>query len=161
MIPELPWDQPTLDQREYVAWRDQETERVPGPWKRVENLPLALLRKVLAPSPPKRYTISQIRNHLWFKKQFKDSGNYDKMFYFRTKKLFAFGFRLLLLLAFLFNLLNIFYFHFFDLKNLIKFPSALPPIQLNLSQQFYSANLRLSPKIAANEIFDFVFKFYC
>lgn len=62
---------------------------------------------------------------------------------------------------FLFNLLNIFYFHFFDLKNLIKFPSALPPIQLNLSQQFYSANLRLSPKIAANEIFDFVFKFYC
>ena len=75
VLPELPWDQPTLDQREYVAWRDQETERVRGPWKRVENLPLSLLRKVLAPSPPKRYTIQQIRNHIWFKNQFRDAGN--------------------------------------------------------------------------------------
>lgn len=56
-----------------MAWRDQETERIRGPWKRVENLPLSLLRKILAPSPPKRYTIQQIRNHLWFKRQFRDA----------------------------------------------------------------------------------------
>jgi serine/threonine-protein kinase Chk1 len=49
-------------------------ERFPGPWRRIDNLPLALLRKVLCPSPTKRYTLAQIMNHLWFKKQFKDSG---------------------------------------------------------------------------------------
>lgn len=70
---ELPWDQPTLDQREYVAWKDQETERCPGPWKRIDNLPLSLLKKILAPSPSKRYTMQQIINHLWFKMKFKDS----------------------------------------------------------------------------------------
>ena len=75
LFAELPWDQPTIDQREYVAWKDQEIERCPGPWKRIENLPLSLLRKILAPSPSKRYTIQQISNHLWYKKKFRDSGN--------------------------------------------------------------------------------------
>ena len=35
---------------------------------------LSLIKKILEHSPSKRYKILNIKNHLWFKKKFKDSG---------------------------------------------------------------------------------------
>jgi len=52
---------------------DQEYEQAPRTWKRVDNLPLALLRKILLPLPSRRYTMPQIQNHIWCKKKFKDA----------------------------------------------------------------------------------------
>ena len=42
------------------------------PWKKIDNLPLSLLRKVLMPLPSRRYKLDQIQNHIWVKKKFKD-----------------------------------------------------------------------------------------
>jgi serine/threonine-protein kinase Chk1 len=68
---ELPWDKPTPDQKEYTNWKDLKYSI--DPWKKIDNLPLSLLRKVLMPLPSKRYNLGQIQNHIWVKKAFKES----------------------------------------------------------------------------------------
>jgi len=68
---ELPWDKPTGDQEEFNNWKDLKYSL--DPWKKIDNLPLSLLRKVLMPLPSKRYRLDQIENHIWVKKKFKDS----------------------------------------------------------------------------------------
>jgi len=68
---ELPWDKPTSDQKEYINWRDQNYSV--DPWRKIDNLPLSLLRKVLMPLPSRRYKLDQVQNHIWVKKKFKDS----------------------------------------------------------------------------------------
>ncbi|XP_023345296.1 serine/threonine-protein kinase grp [Eurytemora carolleeae] len=68
---ELPWDKPTPDQKEYMNWKDQRLEL--NPWKKIDHLPLSLLRKVLMPHPSRRYKLEQIQNHVWSKKKFKDA----------------------------------------------------------------------------------------
>ena len=67
---ELPWDKPTNDQPEYNNWKEG-TYNV-DPWKKVDNLALSLLRKILMPWPSQRYKLDQIQNHIWVKKKFKD-----------------------------------------------------------------------------------------
>jgi len=67
---ELPWDKPTPDQQEYMNWKDLKYSV--DPWKKIDNLPLSLLRKVLTPHPSRRYKLDQIKNHIWVKKKFKD-----------------------------------------------------------------------------------------
>jgi len=67
---ELPWDKPTADQQEYNNWKD--LKYALNPWKKIDNLPLSLLRKVLMPLPSKRYTLGQIQNHVWMKKKFRE-----------------------------------------------------------------------------------------
>jgi len=67
---ELPWDKPTSDQSEYNNWKDGKYNV--DPWKKIDNLPLSLLRKVLMPLPSRRYKLDQIQNHIWVKKKFKD-----------------------------------------------------------------------------------------
>jgi len=42
-------------------------------WKKIDNLVLSLLRKVLLPHPSRRYTLTQIKNHIWCKKKFRDA----------------------------------------------------------------------------------------
>ena len=66
---ELPWDKPTSDEAPYNSWKDANYQR--PPWSKVDNVPLSLLRKVLMPVPSKRYTLTQIKNHVWLKKKFK------------------------------------------------------------------------------------------
>ena len=68
---ELPWDKATPDQVEYMNWKDQKL--AVSPWKKIDNLPLSLLRKVLMPHPSRRYKLDQILNHVWVKKKFKDA----------------------------------------------------------------------------------------
>lgn len=67
---ELPWDKPTSDQVEYNNWKDLKYSV--NPWKKIDNLPLSLLRKVLMPLPSRRYKLDQIQNHIWMKKKFKE-----------------------------------------------------------------------------------------
>ena len=67
---ELPWDKPTPDQIEYMNWKDVKLDV--NPWKKIDNLPLSLLRKVLNPHPSRRIKLDQIKNHVWMKKKFKD-----------------------------------------------------------------------------------------
>jgi len=70
---ELPWNQATLDIPDYSNWKDGNIERS-AHWQRIQdNLLLSLIKKILGHSPSKRYTILQVKNHLWFKKKFKDS----------------------------------------------------------------------------------------
>ena len=84
----MPWNQATLDISDYQNWKDGEIERS-AHWQRLQdNLLLSLIKKCLAHSPSKRYTIPQIKNHLWVKKKFKDSGEillsvlFFRFFYF-------------------------------------------------------------------------------
>jgi serine/threonine-protein kinase Chk1 len=67
---ELPWDKPTSDQLEYMNWKDLKYGM--DPWRKVGNLPLSLLRRLLVPHPSRRYKLDQIQNHIWLKKKFKD-----------------------------------------------------------------------------------------
>jgi len=68
---ELPWDKPSTDQVEYMNWKDQKLDV--NPWRKIDNLPLSLLRKILMPSPSRRFTLAQIKNHVWVSKKFKDA----------------------------------------------------------------------------------------
>jgi len=70
---ELPWNQATLDISDYSKWKENDIE-TSGHWQRIQdNLLLSLIKKMLNHGPSKRYNLNQIKNHLWFKKKFKDS----------------------------------------------------------------------------------------
>ncbi|XP_067009883.2 serine/threonine-protein kinase grp isoform X2 [Anabrus simplex] len=66
---ELPWDQPTSDCLEYVAWKDGKWANL-TPWSKLDNMALSLLRRILMPFPKNRYTISSIKGHRWYLKKF-------------------------------------------------------------------------------------------
>ena len=73
-IAELPWNQATVDMSDYAKWKEGDIE-TSNHWHRLkDNLLLSLIRKMLVHSPSRRYTLMQIKNHLWYKKKFKDSG---------------------------------------------------------------------------------------
>ncbi|PVD26891.1 hypothetical protein C0Q70_12039 [Pomacea canaliculata] len=65
---ELPWDAPLLSCIQYCDWRECHIEN--KPWCKIDNLALSLIRRVLADKPEKRYTIPELRNNQWFKKDF-------------------------------------------------------------------------------------------
>ena len=69
---ELPWDKPTSDQPEYCNWKDGKYSA--DPWRKIDNLPLSLLRKILMPLPSRRYKLEQILNHIWVKRKLKEGG---------------------------------------------------------------------------------------
>ena len=69
---ELPWDKPTSDQPEYCNWKDGKYSA--APWKKIDNLPLSLLRKILMPLPSQRYKLEQILDHIWVKKKLEKGG---------------------------------------------------------------------------------------
>lgn len=65
---ELPWDAPTSQCAEYVEWCAQ--NYFFSPWTKISNEPLALLKKILKQTPVKRYTIEQIKSHVWCRKTY-------------------------------------------------------------------------------------------
>ncbi|KAJ1519307.1 hypothetical protein ONE63_004606 [Megalurothrips usitatus] len=69
---ELPWDQPTVDCQEYLAWKDGKSMGV-TPWSKLENMVLSLVRKILVPLPSGRFNMEKIKNHRWFQKQLQKS----------------------------------------------------------------------------------------
>uniref|UniRef100_G3MTR9 Serine/threonine-protein kinase CHK1 n=2 Tax=Amblyomma TaxID=6942 RepID=G3MTR9_AMBMU len=73
---ELPWDKPAASCTEYKDWK--ECKITVPPWSKLDNAVLSLLRKILMPSPGKRYTIEQIKNHQWMKKHLKPKNTNSK-----------------------------------------------------------------------------------
>ncbi|GIX85872.1 hypothetical protein CEXT_577131 [Caerostris extrusa] len=63
---ELPWNEATKRCDEYLLWNKSEYSI--SPWTKIDNVALALLVKILSPSPATRYTLKDIQDHLWFKK---------------------------------------------------------------------------------------------
>ena len=114
LFTELPWNQATLDISDYQNWKDGEIERS-AHWQRLQdNLLLSLIKKILAHSPSKRYTILQIRNHLWVKKKFRDSGEnhlflFIVFYYYQILEIIFF----LIPLYYLLNFVSIFKWNFF------------------------------------------------
>ncbi|CAI6358104.1 unnamed protein product [Macrosiphum euphorbiae] len=64
---ELPWDMPSDSDEDYKLWKTTDYANH-SPWKKLDNLALSLVRKILTPTPFKRYDILKIQSHHWFKK---------------------------------------------------------------------------------------------
>lgn len=61
---ELPWCVPSDSDIDYKLWKTIDyTNR--SPWNKLDTLTLSLVRKILTPTPSKRYDISQIKSHNW------------------------------------------------------------------------------------------------
>nr|CAD7405515.1 unnamed protein product [Timema cristinae] len=65
---ELPWDQPTPDCEEYMAWKDGKGMNL-TPWSKLDTTVLSLIRGILVPLPSGRYDISRILAHRWCQKR--------------------------------------------------------------------------------------------
>ncbi|XP_064617026.1 serine/threonine-protein kinase Chk1-like [Liolophura sinensis] len=74
---ELPWDEPSYACQEYCDWKEGKITL--NPWKKIDNLALSLIRKILVENASKRYTIPDIQKHQWFKKNFnKQKGAFSR-----------------------------------------------------------------------------------
>ncbi|XP_050539680.1 serine/threonine-protein kinase grp isoform X3 [Daktulosphaira vitifoliae] len=71
---ELPWETPSDDEVEYKIWKTTDYANH-SPWCKLDTLALSLVRKILIPTPSRRYDISKICSHRWFKKS---KSNVDK-----------------------------------------------------------------------------------
>lgn len=77
---ELPWDQSLAECPEYMAWRNGKYMSL-TPWKKLDNLSLSLIKKILMHASSARYTIQDIKNHRWFLRKFRKGGpnsNYNE-----------------------------------------------------------------------------------
>jgi serine/threonine-protein kinase Chk1 len=70
---ELPWDQPSLGCKEYLAWKENKYTTL-TPWSKLDTLTLSLIRKILVPNPEKRLTLDKIQKHKWCLEKFSASG---------------------------------------------------------------------------------------
>lgn len=64
---ELPWDEADPMCREYTDFREGRYPTM-NPWKKIDSIPLGLIRKILIHSPGSRYTINDIKEHRWYLK---------------------------------------------------------------------------------------------
>jgi len=64
---ELPWEMPCDDDEDYRLWKTTDYANH-SPWCKLDTLALSLVRKILIPTPSKRYDIFKIRSHHWFNK---------------------------------------------------------------------------------------------
>ncbi|XP_026811722.1 serine/threonine-protein kinase grp [Rhopalosiphum maidis] len=62
---ELPWEMPSADDEDYKLWKTTDYANH-SPWCKLDTLALSLVRKILIPTPSKRYDISKIQSHHWF-----------------------------------------------------------------------------------------------
>lgn len=58
---------PSEDDEDYKLWKTTDYANH-TPWSKLDTLALSLVRKILIPTPAKRYDILKIRSHHWFKK---------------------------------------------------------------------------------------------
>lgn len=71
---ELPWDQPSIGCKEYIAWKDNRYALI-TPWSKLETLTLSFIRKILVPNPEKRLTLDKIKQHKWCQSHTATTGN--------------------------------------------------------------------------------------
>ncbi|XP_033106213.1 serine/threonine-protein kinase Chk1-like [Anneissia japonica] len=69
---ELPWDEPSYDCKEFCNWLDKRVELTP--WRKIDTMSLALLKKMLSEAPSNRCTLAQIKKDRWYCKTFKSKG---------------------------------------------------------------------------------------
>ena len=68
---ELPWEEPLRSSDwGYRKWRENRVEE--EPFKRIPRGAFSLLKKMLKHWPDERFTLKEIQNHCWFKKDFTD-----------------------------------------------------------------------------------------
>lgn len=63
---ELPWGEPSNKDKEYKLWKSKYYINH-SPWTKLEPTILSLVRRMLTPSPAKRYNMIEIKSHYWFK----------------------------------------------------------------------------------------------
>lgn len=68
---ELPWDEPTENCAEFVAWKKGQY-LLNTPWSKLENLAINLAKKMLCVAPKSRGKMEMIRQHPWMTKAFED-----------------------------------------------------------------------------------------
>uniref|UniRef100_A0A336L1Y4 non-specific serine/threonine protein kinase n=2 Tax=Culicoides sonorensis TaxID=179676 RepID=A0A336L1Y4_CULSO len=66
---ELPWDQPTTNCAEFIAWKSN-TYQSRTPWSKLNTLAISLLRKILAVNPSERISLKNIMQHRWCTQKF-------------------------------------------------------------------------------------------
>ncbi|XP_033222243.1 serine/threonine-protein kinase grp isoform X2 [Belonocnema kinseyi] len=71
---ELPWDQASAECPEYEAWKNGKYMSV-TPWKKLDKFSLSLIKHILVHEPSRRFKISEIKKHAWFRDNFSEDGN--------------------------------------------------------------------------------------
>lgn len=61
---ELPWDEPTKTNKEYLDWLNNKVNRTP--WIKMDSHSLDFMKKLLVENAKRRLTISQIKKEKWF-----------------------------------------------------------------------------------------------
>ncbi|CAF1999859.1 unnamed protein product [Rotaria magnacalcarata] len=69
---ELPWDQPSYQNPEYKRWLDRDYYH--NPWKKIDNMILNLLRRILVHDPAQRARVIDIQSHKWMSKIYSQDG---------------------------------------------------------------------------------------
>lgn len=69
---ELPWDQPTTNCTEFIAWKSNNYQSR-TPWSKLNTLAISLLRKILSINPLERITLKSIMQHRWCTQKFSQS----------------------------------------------------------------------------------------
>ncbi|CAF1500922.1 unnamed protein product [Adineta ricciae] len=69
---ELPWDQPSYQNPEYKRWLDRDYYH--NPWKKIDNMILNLLRRILIHDPAQRARVPDIQSHKWMLKVYPQDG---------------------------------------------------------------------------------------
>lgn len=69
---ELPWDRPSADCEEYIAWKKGDYMNR-TPWFKLDTVPLSLIKIILNHLPSARPTPQQIAEHRWLKTPLKQS----------------------------------------------------------------------------------------
>ncbi|CAF3080641.1 unnamed protein product [Rotaria sp. Silwood2] len=68
----LPWDQPSYQNPEYKRWLDRDYYH--NPWKKIDNMILNLLRRILIHDPGQRAQVIDIQSHRWMSKVYPQDG---------------------------------------------------------------------------------------
>jgi len=69
---ELPWDQPAQTNAEYSRW--MQGHYFNNPWKKIDNMILNLLRRILIHDPVHRARVCDIQSHKWMSKIYPQDG---------------------------------------------------------------------------------------
>lgn len=73
----MPWDQPSTDCPEYVAWTNGKYVSL-TPWIKLDNTTISLAVNILNSSPKRRYNLKEIKEHRWMINKLKKKGMYEK-----------------------------------------------------------------------------------
>ncbi|KFD54074.1 kinase domain protein [Trichuris suis] len=71
LVGQLPWDSPTQECKAFAKW-SKTADCSSGPWQKIHEIPLLLLKMILNCDPLARITIECIKKHAWLTKNIPD-----------------------------------------------------------------------------------------